>query len=72
MTATPDPRALLARSLDQTESIIGKVQPDALAFARRALPPEDRGGDVPFGAVVAVPDGEGPYARLAGWLGRSV
>lgn len=41
-----------------------------LEFARRALPPERRGGPVPFGPVVPVPPGAGPYAQLAGWLGR--
>jgi len=39
-------------------------------FAHRALPPERRGGPVPFGPVVAVPAEAGPYAQLAGWLGR--
>jgi uncharacterized protein (TIGR03086 family) len=42
----------------------------ALASARRFLPAEPRGGPIPFEAVVAVPDEAGPYARLAGWLGR--
>jgi uncharacterized protein (TIGR03086 family) len=45
----------------------------ALAGARRILPPEARGDDVPFGPVVhvtadAAPNG--PYAQLAAWLGR--
>jgi uncharacterized protein (TIGR03086 family) len=41
-----------------------------LAIARRILPPETRGGDVPFAPVVPVPPDAGPYAQLAGWLGR--
>jgi uncharacterized protein (TIGR03086 family) len=41
-----------------------------LEFARRFLPPEPRGVPVPFGPVVAVPPEAGPYAQLAGWLGR--
>ena len=39
-------------------------------FAHRALPPERRGGPVPFGPVVPVPAEAGPYAQLAAWLGR--
>jgi uncharacterized protein (TIGR03086 family) len=39
-------------------------------FAHRALPPERRGGPVPFGPVVPAPAGAGPYAQLAAWLGR--
>ena len=42
----------------------------ALALARRILPPEPRGGDVPFAPVVQVPADAGPYAQLAAWLGR--
>jgi uncharacterized protein (TIGR03086 family) len=42
----------------------------ALVLARRILPPEPRGGDVPFGPVVQAPPGAGPYAQLAAWLGR--
>ena len=42
----------------------------ALAGARRILPPENRGGDIPFAPVVEVPPDAGPYAQLAAWLGR--
>jgi uncharacterized protein (TIGR03086 family) len=41
-----------------------------LAFARRVLPPEPRGGEIPFGPVVPAPPDSGPYAELAAWLGR--
>jgi uncharacterized protein (TIGR03086 family) len=41
-----------------------------LALARRILPPEPRGGEVPFAPVVEPPPGAGPYAQLAAWLGR--
>ena len=41
-----------------------------LVLARRILPPEPRGGEVPFGPVVRVPPDAGPYAQLAAWLGR--
>jgi uncharacterized protein (TIGR03086 family) len=42
----------------------------ALAGAKRILPPETRGGDIPFGSVVPVPPDAAPYAQLAAWLGR--
>jgi hypothetical protein len=38
--------------------------------ARRILPPESRGGDIPFGPVVEVPADALPYAQLAAYLGR--
>lgn len=41
-----------------------------LVFARRVLPPEPRGGEVPFGPVVPAAPEAGPYAQLAAWLGR--
>jgi hypothetical protein len=34
------------------------------------MPPENRGGDIPFGPVVDVPPDAGPYAQLAARLGR--
>jgi uncharacterized protein (TIGR03086 family) len=42
-----------------------------LEISRRILPPERRGGPVPFGPVVAVAADAGPYAQLAAWLGRA-
>jgi uncharacterized protein (TIGR03086 family) len=42
----------------------------ALAGARRVLPPDARGADVPFGPVVQVAADAGVYAQLAAWLGR--
>jgi uncharacterized protein (TIGR03086 family) len=42
----------------------------ALAGARRILPPDPRGGDIPFASVVEAPADAGPYAQLAAWLGR--
>ena len=38
--------------------------------ARRVLPAEPRGGDIPFGPPVAVADDAAPYERLVAWLGR--
>jgi uncharacterized protein (TIGR03086 family) len=42
----------------------------ALAGARRILPPDSRGDDIPFGPVVEVPVDSAPYAQLAAYLGR--
>ena len=42
----------------------------ALAGAKRVLPPDARGDDVPFAPVVPVPPDTTPYAQLAAWLGR--
>jgi uncharacterized protein (TIGR03086 family) len=42
----------------------------ALANAKRILPPEPRGGDIPFGPIVEAPPEAAPYAELAAWLGR--
>jgi uncharacterized protein (TIGR03086 family) len=41
-----------------------------LVISRRILPPEPRGGEIPFGPVVPAPPDSGPYAQLAAWLGR--
>jgi uncharacterized protein (TIGR03086 family) len=60
----------LATATSQQTELDPELAEFALAFARRMLPAEPRGGQIPFGPVVAAPDGDGPYARLAGWLGR--
>jgi uncharacterized protein (TIGR03086 family) len=41
-----------------------------LANAERILPPEPRGGEIPFGPVIEAPPEAGPYAHLAAYLGR--
>lgn len=62
----------LAKATGQPTELDPELAEFALAFAHRVLPPEIRGGATPFGAVVPVPAEDGPYARLAGWLGRAV
>ena len=42
----------------------------ALANAKRILPPDNRGDDIPFGPVVKAPPDAAPYAQLAAYLGR--
>ncbi|RKE19876.1 TIGR03086 family metal-binding protein [Streptomyces sp. TLI_171] len=41
-----------------------------LANMKRAVPAEPRGGQVPFGPVVPVPDDAPAIDRLVGWYGR--
>lgn len=41
-----------------------------LARAEATLPPQYRGGDMPFGDIVPVPDGAPAIDRLAGFMGR--
>ncbi len=60
----------LARATGQETERDPELAQWALAGARRILPPENRGGEVPFGPVVPVPPDAGPYAQLAAWLGR--
>ncbi|WP_329258005.1 TIGR03086 family metal-binding protein [Streptomyces sp. NBC_01478] len=43
----------------------------ALAFARRALPDEQRDADTPFATAQPIPEGADAYGQLAAWLGRS-
>ena len=60
----------LARATGQPTELDPELASWVLAVARRILPPEPRGGEIPFGPVVPVPPDAGPYAQLAGWLGR--
>lgn len=60
----------LARALDVVDTLDPALADAVVDRVRSALPAEPRGGDIPFGPVVPVPDGAGPYARLVGWLGR--
>jgi uncharacterized protein (TIGR03086 family) len=60
----------LARATGQPAERDPELAIWALAGARRILPPENRGDDIPFGPVVEVPPDAAPYAQLAAWLGR--
>jgi len=60
----------LARATGQPTELDPELATWVLAVARRILPPEPRGGEIPFGPVVPAPPGAGVYAQLAGWLGR--
>jgi uncharacterized protein (TIGR03086 family) len=60
----------LARALGRSEGLDEELAEFALEAARQALPPERRGGEVPFGPVVSAPEGADVYGELAAWLGR--
>lgn len=60
----------LATATGQQTELDPELAAWTLALAQRILPPEPRGGDIPFGPVVPVGADAGGYAQLAGWLGR--
>ncbi|GLZ55436.1 TIGR03086 family metal-binding protein [Actinomycetospora sp. NBRC 106378] len=60
----------LAVALGRVDALDPKPAAAVLDSVRHALPAEPRGGDIPFGPVVEVPDDAGPYERLVAWLGR--
>ncbi len=60
----------LAHATGQRTELDPELASWVLGVARRILPPEPRGGEVPFGPVVPVPPDVGVYAQLAAWLGR--
>ncbi len=60
----------LAKATGQPTELAPELGSGVLAGARRILPPEARGEDVPFGPVVQAAPDTGVYAQLAAWLGR--
>jgi uncharacterized protein (TIGR03086 family) len=60
----------LARATGQPTELDPELATWVLAVAQRILPPQPRGGEIPFGPVVPVPPGARVYAQLAAWLGR--
>ncbi|MEV5983126.1 TIGR03086 family metal-binding protein [Streptomyces sp. NPDC052114] len=62
----------LRRALDAKPDLAPEPAEFSLAFARRALPPERRGGPAPFAPVRPAPEGSDAYDELAAWLGREV
>ena len=60
----------LARATGQPTELDPELASWVLAVAQRILPPEPRGGEIPFGPVIPAPPGAGPYTQLAAWLGR--
>jgi len=60
----------IAKATRQATELDADIAEAALATAAMALPAEPRGGEIPFGPVVAVGADAGPYARLVAYLGR--
>jgi uncharacterized protein (TIGR03086 family) len=60
----------LAKATGQPTELDPELASWVLAVAQAILPPEPRGGEVPFGSVIPVAPDAGVYARLAAWLGR--
>ncbi|WP_328536551.1 TIGR03086 family metal-binding protein [Streptomyces sp. NBC_00344] len=62
----------LTRALAHPLPLDPELADAVLPLARQVLPAARRGGDVPFGPVVSVPEDADVYDRLAAWLGREV
>ncbi|MEV1007482.1 TIGR03086 family metal-binding protein [Streptomyces sp. NPDC049881] len=60
----------LARATGQEPAWDDAALAPSVAAMRFAVPAEPRGGPVPFGPVVEVPDDAPLIDRLAGWYGR--
>jgi uncharacterized protein (TIGR03086 family) len=60
----------LAVALGTVDALDDELAAVVVDRVREALPAEPRGGPIPFGPVVEVPDDAGPYDRIVGWLGR--
>lgn len=60
----------LAVALGRRDELDESIAAAGLDPVMRFLPAQPRGGFIPFGPVVEVPDDAAPYDRLAGWLGR--
>ena len=60
----------LAAATGQRSILDDDLADSALPTAGAMLPPAPRGGEMPFGPVIAVADDRPVYDRLAGYLGR--
>jgi uncharacterized protein (TIGR03086 family) len=60
----------LAKATGQPTELDPEPAAWVLAFSQQILPPERRGGEIPFDPPVPVPSDAGPYTQLAAWLGR--
>jgi len=61
----------LAVASGQVDVLDPELAKAVLPVAFDALPLEPRGGEMPFGPVVAVPETASAYHRLAGYTGRT-
>jgi uncharacterized protein (TIGR03086 family) len=62
----------LASATGQLEALDDELAEASLPVAATMLPPDQRGGYIPFDGVIPVPDGASAYDRLAGFLGRQI
>ena len=60
----------LATAIDRQDLLDERLAESCLPMARQFVPAEHRGGEIPFGPVVAVPADAPAYSQLAGWMGR--
>ncbi|GAA1712169.1 TIGR03086 family metal-binding protein [Fodinicola feengrottensis] len=60
----------LAKALGRLDLLDDSLAEAVLPIARQFVPADARGGPIPFGPVVEVEPDAGPYAQLAGHLGR--
>ena len=60
----------LARALGRDAELDQEVAGAVVGPMIAALPAQPRGGVIPFGPVVEVPDDAPAYARLVAWVGR--
>ena len=60
----------LAVATGQVASLDPALADAVLPVAMQMLPPEPRGGEMPFDPVIAVPETAPSYDRLAGYMGR--
>jgi uncharacterized protein (TIGR03086 family) len=61
----------LATATGQTDALDPALAEGALPPYQQALPPQPRGGEIPFDPVVEVGADAGPYERLVAWTGRN-
>lgn len=60
----------LATAIGRTDLLDDGLAEFSAAMARRFVPAEPRGAEVPFAPVVPVAGDAPPYEQLAGWMGR--
>jgi uncharacterized protein (TIGR03086 family) len=60
----------LATAVGRAEQLDPSPAEAITPVVQQFVPAQPRGGPVPFGQVVEVPESAGAYARLVGWLGR--
>ncbi|GAA3128474.1 uncharacterized protein (TIGR03086 family) [Kribbella aluminosa] len=60
----------LAKATGRLSALDDAVATQVLPMVQRFIPAGQRGGHVPFGPVVQVPDDASPYDQLAAWQGR--